>query len=143
MIKCGPDLAGQPLPATYNAAVMRVKRLFSEEVKHRQAERDHTLSLSHGQRYVLKELRIHFGTLEDEDLKVDINILERAFRSSALTGAVKKELNQLRRNNITGQNLFKSLGGLYNQHNLREWIDRPRGDRETAIPKLICSEALL
>ena len=42
---------------------MRVKRLFSEEVKHRQAERDHTLSLSHGQRYVLKELRIYFGTL--------------------------------------------------------------------------------
>jgi hypothetical protein len=143
MIKCGPDLAGQPLPATYNAAVMRVKRLFSEEVKHRQAERDHTLSLSHGQRYVLKELRIYFGTLEDEDLKADINILERAFRSSALTGAVKKELNQLRRNNITGQNLFKSLGRLYNQHNLREWIDRPRGDRETAVPKLICSEALL
>ena len=143
MIKCGPDLPVQPLPATYNAAIMRVKRLFSEEVKHRQAERDHTLSLSHGQRYVLKELRIYYGTLEDEDLKADINILERAFRASALTSAVKKELNQLRRNNATGQNLFKSLSRLYNQHNLREWIDRPREDREVNVPRVICSEALL
>ena len=94
-------------------------------------------------RAALKELRIYYGTLEDEDLKADINILERAFRSSALTGAVKRELNQLRRNNITGQNLFKSLGRLYSQHNLRELIDRPRSDRETLVPKVICSEALV
>ena len=29
--------------------MMRVERQFAEEVKHRQAERTHTLSLSHGQ----------------------------------------------------------------------------------------------
>ncbi len=103
---------------------MRVKRLFSEEVKHRQTQKDHTLSLSHGQRYVLKELRIYFGTVEDDDTKESINLLERAFRLTGLTRAVRDELNKLRRNNMTGQNLFKSLARIYQQHNLRDWLDR-------------------
>ena len=59
--------AGAPLPTGYNSAVMRVKRMFAEEVKHRQAEREHTLSLTHGQRYVLRELRVLFGAASDED----------------------------------------------------------------------------
>jgi hypothetical protein len=59
---------------------MRVKRLFTEEVKARQAQKDLTLSLSQGQRYVLKELRIYFGTVDDEETKADLNLLERAFR---------------------------------------------------------------
>lgn len=79
-IKCGPDLSGAPLPRAYNSAVMRVMRQFTEEVKHRQAEREHTLSLTHGQRYVLRELRVLFGAATDEDVKGQINILEKAFR---------------------------------------------------------------
>jgi superfamily II DNA or RNA helicase len=142
MIKCGPDLPGQGLPAGYNSSVMKVKRLFTEEVKHRQAQKDHTLSLSHGQRYALKELRIYFGTVEDEEAKADINLLERAFRLTGFTRAVRDELNKLRRNNLTGPNLFKSLVRLYQQHNLRDWLDRPRNEVETPIPKIICSEAL-
>jgi len=51
-------------------------RHFAEEVKHRQAEREHTLSLTHGQRYVLRELRVLFGVEADEDVKGQINILE-------------------------------------------------------------------
>src|SRR5437016_7266631 len=39
-----------------------------------------TLSLSHGQNYVLRELRLLFGATEDEDRKANINVLERAFR---------------------------------------------------------------
>jgi len=68
-IKCGLEAAGAPLPTAYNAAVMRVMRQFTEEVKHRQAEREHTLSLTHGQRYVLRELRVLFGAAGDEDVK--------------------------------------------------------------------------
>lgn len=143
MIKCGPDLLGQKLPEGYNAAVMKLKRLFAEEVKYRQAQKDHRLSLSHGQRYVLKELRIFFGTAEDDETKGDINLLERAFRLSGLTRAVRDELNKLRRNNVTGQNLFKSLVRIYQQHNLRDWLDRPRNEAETSIPKIVCSEALM
>ena len=76
-IKCGPELKGQSLPADYNAAVMRVQRQLAEEVKHRQAERAHTLALSHGQNYVLRELRVFFGAASDEDQKAMVNVLEK------------------------------------------------------------------
>jgi len=142
LIKCGPETKGQPLPKDYNAAVMRVQRLFAEEVKHRQAERQHTLSLSHGQNYILRELRVFFGATEDEDQKAMINVLEKAFRGS-VTRAVNKELNLFRRNGVTGQLLLKALAKLYDQHNMREWIDRRSlHASERPIPKIVCSEAL-
>lgn len=142
MIKCGPDLEGQQLPNGYNASVMRIKRIFAEEVKSRQAQKDHTVSLSHGQRYVLKELRIYFGTVDDEDIKAEINFLERAFRLAGLSRAVRDELNKMRRNNVVGPNLFKALARVYQQHNLREWLDKPRSEAEIPVPKIVCSEAL-
>jgi phospholipase D-like protein/helicase-like protein len=142
-IKCGPSDAGVPLPNGYNAAVMRVKRQFAEEVKHRQTEREHTLSLTHGQRYAMRELRVLFGLASDEDVKAQINILEKAFRG-AVTAAVNRELNLLRRSAITGQDLMKNLVRLYHQHNMREWLDRRSLElEENPIPKIVCSEALV
>jgi len=141
-IKCGPDLEGLPLPKGYNAAIMSVKRQFAEEVKHRQAEREYTPSLTQGQRYVLRELRVLFNATEDEDIKAQINILEAAFRGT-MTRALAQELNRLRRNGITGQALLKNLGELYYQHNMRDWIDR-RGLQieDQPTPVIICSEGL-
>jgi superfamily II DNA or RNA helicase len=142
LIKCGPDTQGQPLPKDYNAAVMRVQRVFAEEVKHRQAERQHTLSLSHGQTYILREMRVLFGATEDEDQKGIVNVLEKAFRGP-VTRAVSRELNLLRRNGVSGKALLKSLTKLYDQHNLREWVDRRSlHANERPIPKIVCSEAL-
>ncbi len=143
LIKCEPELSGLPLPGGYNAAVMRVKRQFAEEVKHRQAEREHTLSLTQGQRYVLRELRVLFDLTTDEEVKAQINMLEKAFRGPVTT-AVNRELNLLRRNEVTGQALVQSLAHLYHQHNMREWLDRRILQlQEHPIPKVVCSEALV
>ncbi|HME01296.1 MAG TPA: helicase-related protein [Terriglobia bacterium] len=140
-IKCGPDTAGAPLPTGYNAAVMRLMRQFTEEVKHRQAEREHTLSLTHGQRYALRELRVLFGAAEDEDVRGQINILEKAFRGP-ITTAINRELNLLRRNSVIGENLLKNLARLFHRHKMGDWVDR-RGLQleDQPIPKIICSEA--
>jgi PLD-like domain len=142
-IKCGPELNSQPLPKDYNAAVMSVQRQFAEEVKHRQAERTHTLSLSHGQNYVLRELRVLFGASTDEDQKAIINLLEKSFRGP-ITRAVNREVVLLRRNGVSGEPLLKALSRIYDQHNLRDWVDR-RGLHATArpVPKIVCSEALV
>jgi hypothetical protein len=142
-IKCSPDLEGLPLPKGYNAVVMKVKRQFAEEVKHRQAERQFSPSLTQGQRYVLRELRVLFNATEDEDIKAQINILEAAFRGT-MTRALAQELNRIRRNGITGQALVKNLSELYYQHNMRDWIDR-RGIQieDQPIPTIICSEGLV
>ena len=142
-IKCGPETPTEKFPSDYNAAVMKVKRQFAEEVKHREAEREHTVSLTHGQRYVLRELRILFGGTEDEDVKAQINVLERAFRAQNLTSAVKKELNLIRRNNMVGEHLLKELVRIYQQHNIRDWVDRQRIEQEKPVPRIICSEALV
>ena len=143
LIKSGPEQQGLPLPEGYNALVMWAKHLFIEEVKHRQAEREHTLSLTHGQRYVLRELRILFEASRDEDIKGQINILEKAFRGP-ITRALVRELNLLCRNSIAGNDLFKTLTRLYHQHNMREWLDsRSRLPEDHPVPKIVCSEGLI
>jgi len=140
VIKCEPDMAGSTLPSGYNSSVMRVKRQFTEEVKHRLTEREHTLSLTHGQRYTLREMRVLFETISDEDIKAQINILEKAFRGT-ITTAINRELNLLRRNGVTGQELLKSLTRIYHQHSMRELLDRRSLQLEDhPIPKIVCSE---
>ena len=142
-IKCGPELDGRSTPKGYNSAIMHIKRQFAEEVKHRQAEREYMPSLTQGQRYVLRELRVLFNNAtEDDNLKAQINILEAAFRGT-LTRALNKELNRIRSNGITGQALLKNLGELYYQHNMRDWANR-KGIfiEERPIPVIICSEGL-
>ena len=118
-VKCAPDAKAADLPDGYNKAVMAVQRTFAEEVKHREAERKHTFNLTHGQLYALRELRILFEATTEEEIKGNVNILEKAFRG-ALTGAVKRELNQLRRNAVTGEALYKNLIRIYDQHNLKD-----------------------
>jgi hypothetical protein len=130
------------LPKDYNQQVMRIKGQFVEEVKHQQAQRQHSVSLSHAQRYVLRELRALFSQSEGEDEKARINELERAFRASP-SAAVSRELNSMRHNGMVGQNLLKALVQVYHQHRLGE-----HGEREgmktdkTDIPRIVCSEAL-
>lgn len=143
VIKCGPDLPGAALPSEYNSDVMRVKRRFIETVKQRQAERDHTISLSQGQRYLLRELRVLFGLTTDEEMKTRINILEKAYRG-AMTTAVNRELNRIRRDGMTGDNLLKALTDIYHQHDMQDWSRRQAIRRENhEIPTIVCSEALV
>jgi superfamily II DNA/RNA helicase len=142
-IKCTSDTVGHAVPKDYNAAIMRIKRQFSEEVKHRQSEFKHSLSLTQGQRYILRELRIIFEATTDEDEKAQINTLEKAFRRS-LPPALNKELNRIRHNGITGENLLKLLTDLYHQYNMRNWFDRQSLQLEDhPIPRIICSEKLV
>ena len=142
-VKCAPDEKAADLPGGYNKAVMAVKRIFAQEVKHREAERKHTFNLTHGQLYALRELRILFEATTEEEIKGNINILEKAFRG-ALTGAVKRELNQLRRNAVTGEGLYKNLIRIYDQHNLKDLTARRSLELENKlIPRIICSEALV
>lgn len=142
-VKCGPDVKAEALPRDHNRAVMRVQRQFAEDVKHRDAERELTVSLSHGQRYVLRELRVLFGQTEDDELRGQINLLDKAFRAPA-TRVLNQELNRIRRNGIVGGHLLKLLSDLYLQHNLRDLVDRPSSlTQEKPIPRIVCSEALV
>jgi hypothetical protein len=116
--------------------------MFAEEVKHREAERKYGVSLTQGQRYVLRELGVLFRATEDEDTKEQVNTLERAFRQP-LTAAVSRELNRLRRNAVVGPALLKSLTDVYLQHNMKEWTGRRLEPLAEEYPRVICSEWLV
>jgi len=142
-IKCGRDMQSARLPSGHNAAVMRVKRAFVEEVRHREVERQHTASLGLAQRYVLRELRVMFEAARDEDEKGQMRILEQAY-SGPITAAVNRELNLLRRNGVTGVDLLRALGRIYQQHDLRRAAERAAaGLAETPVPRIVCSEGLV
>lgn len=141
-IKSDSTIAAATLPKNHNSAVMRVKRQFAEEVKHRQAEREYNQRLTLGQQYIIRELKAFFKAIADEQLKAQVNILEKAFRGS-MTRAINQELNALRRNSVTGQNLFEQLVHIYNQHNMQERLDTNNLPAIShPIPIIICSEAL-
>jgi hypothetical protein len=61
-----------------------------------------------------------------------------------VAGAVKRELNQLRRTGVAGENLLKHLIRIYDQHSLKDVSaqrDLTMADR--AAPRVICSEAFV
>jgi len=142
-VKCAPDAKAVPLPPCYNQSIQAIQRLFADEVRHRESERSFTANLTHGQLYVLRELRMMFEATQDEEVRQNVNVLEKVFRGT-LTGAVKRELNQLRRNGVTGESLLKRLSNIYYQHNLKDAAAQrslQMGDRP--IPRIICSEAFV
>jgi len=141
-IKCSTLEPVAKLPPGYNRDVMKVKRVFEEDVKHRRAARVQTISLTQAQRYVLRELSALYKQSDDET-KARINILERAFRMSP-SPAVNKKLNFLRRNGVVGEDLLRSLTDIYHEHSLRERLDQKDIFTETEeIPRIVCSEALI
>lgn len=86
-------------------------------------------------------MRLLFGVTTDEDIKAQINVLEKAFRGR-VTKALNKELNLLRRNGVTDESLLKTLANLFSQHNMNAWMDRQGSSSSHPIPKIVCSEAL-
>ncbi|MFZ5917985.1 MAG: helicase-related protein [Chloroflexota bacterium] len=144
-LKCEPDTPAAPLPEGYNQTVMAVKEQFDREVQARRAEREHTLSLTRAQRYVLRELRLLFDAAQDEDLRQQITVLEAAFRRPSPRPAVRNELNRIRREGITGEGLMGILSNVYHLYGLDEVRrqDRDADDENDALARIVCSEALL
>jgi len=142
VVKCAPDARIAELPKEYNKAVMRVQRMFAEDVKHRESEKSYSLNLTHGQLYVLRELRMLYD-IADDDRKNNINIIEKAIRGP-LTGAVKRELNQMRRNGVVGDGLLKNLMDIYQQHQLKDMVQRRNLElQDRPVPRILCSEAFV
>jgi superfamily II DNA or RNA helicase len=146
-VKCSKTEPAAALPGDHNEAVMNVLRLFIEEVKHRRAQQQHSLSLSAAQSYALRELHAFYSRLEDEetDLKSQVVKLEEAFKRP-VTAAIRRQLNTLRRNGVVGSPLVRSLTDIYHDHGLHEQVyeDRRLHEQEAEnFPRIICSEAFI
>jgi hypothetical protein len=124
---------------------MDVKHRFDEEVQARRAEREHTLSLTRAQRYVLRELRLLYDQTDDADLRGQIAVLERAFRQPNPRPAVRGELNRIQRESLSGMVLLDALSQAYHLYDLQA-APSPQadaGEENDDLPRIVCSEALV
>jgi len=143
-LKCTPSTPIQTLPANYNASVMEVYHLFANEAALRNTSREHSSSLSVGQRYMLQELKPFASTLDEDDPRqTDIATLQRVFSSHALSPAVQTDLRRVRNHKLTGDAIFVRLRDIYDQHNMGRLQEQVRGDRQVSVPRIVCSEALI
>jgi len=143
-IKCEKTVDGKPLPNNYNEGLMKVKRTFDGEVKQQKSERQHSLSHTQGQKYIIRELKSIFNETDDDDVKERVNLFHEAFRKS-INPAINKELNRIRKNSLVGDALMAALRDIYLQHNVKDWINSQdkKEEEKTDYPRIICSEALL
>ena len=143
-IQATPEIPGTPsLPLEHNETVMRVKSIFSDEVRHRHSQQEYRQSLTLGQEYVLRELRIEFERTDDQERQQRISILEQAFRQTP-TVAVRRRIDSLRRNGITGHHLIDDLVAIYQQHRLQDRLDaEQRPSERSEPPRIVCSMAMV
>ncbi len=144
LMKCAPDTPAAPLPAGHNATVMQVKRAFDRENASRQAEQQHTLSLTKAQRYVLAELRILYAE-SDDALRQQIAVLDAAFQQPMARPAIRTALNRIRRESLTGRALLETLTHLYHVHGLETLLrqERDHSEENEALSYIICSEGFI
>jgi hypothetical protein len=148
-IGCSADEPAARIPGDHNLVLGKVLQVFAREAQQRRAQQRHGLSLSVGQRYVLRELRAFRGCAAgqgDADLQHQIDLLERAFRRPLPT-ATRRLVNVLRRNGVVGTPLLRALAEIYHEHGLADREEMQAGDaaeeRETDAPRIVCSEALV
>ncbi len=139
-IKCGPDLTPIDLAPKHGRNVVTAKQLFEDEVQNRAVEREQTKSLAVSQRYVLHELRPLLSENPDEESRARILLLDTTFRGS-ITNAVRRELNLIRRNGLSGNALLEELGRIYQDHRIQSRPSRNARDEEDT-PRVVCSMTL-
>jgi len=136
-------ISSQPpklIPQGYNRTIQAVKLMFDREIENRTIEIKHAIHLSISQKYVINELRVLFEKSDNDDLKAQISLLEKAFRTVDRI-AINQELNKIRHNHMTGMALVNRLTEIYTRHNLAELDENNLSMVMSAdIPKVICSE---
>ncbi len=140
-MKCAPDTPATPIPAGHNTSVMKIKRAFDHENQARQAEQQHTLSLTKAQRYAQTELRILYAE-SDEKLRQQIAILDEVFQQPIARPAIRTALNKIHHEKLTGRALLETLTQLYHIHGMEALLrqERQHGEENEALSYIVCSE---
>ena len=138
-LECDPELEGQPVPPEHNTRIAKHQKDFASENKNR------TLfslrQLTPAQRYISKELRLLSSTSKDTEA---ISGLDQAFRLP-LTEVIKRDINRLQRQKITGKDLLTELTILYHRHNMAdlEKHQRQSDEQSESSARVICSAAFV
>ena len=144
-VRCEESEPTLVLPAGINERIAAVKRDFDAEVRARQSEIRHSVSSALGRDYVLSELRLIFKAEDDPAEKDRLALLAEIFTTVPLTNRAHRELNTLRRSNVSGQSLNSRLLRIVRDYDLQKAYEgmADRGEETLSIPRIVCSEALL
>ena len=138
-LECDPKLEGKPVPPEHNSRIAKHQEDFASENKNR------TLfslrQLTPAQRYISKELRLLSSTSKDTEA---ISGLDQAFRLP-LTEVIKRDINRLQRQKITGEDLLTELTILYHRHNMAdlEKHQRQSNEESESSARVVCSAAFV
>ncbi len=138
-LQCDPELRGQQVPSGHNARVVKHQKDFAAQNRNRSLFS--VRQLTHAQRYILKELRLLSSLSKDTE---GISRLDQAFRLP-LTEGIKRDINRLHRQKVTGDELLTELTILYHRHSMAnlERHQRQSDGQSESYAKVICSAALI
>ena len=138
-LQCAPELDGVPLPPEHNARVAKQQNDFATQHRNRNIFSEQ--QLTRAQRYIRKELRLLSSTSTDTET---ISRLDRAFRLP-LTEVIKRDINRLQYQKITGEELLTELTILYHRHNMAdlEKHQHQSTEQSESYAKVVCSAAFV
>ena len=138
-LACDPELEGRPLPPEHNSRVAKHLKNFAAENKKQTVFS--VQRLTQAQRYIVKELRLLNSTLKNTET---ISRLDQAFQLP-LTEVIKRDINRLHRQKLTGEDLLTELTILYHRHNMAdlEKHQRQSDEHSESHARVICSAAFI
>jgi superfamily II DNA/RNA helicase len=141
-LRCDAQEPAIKPPEGHNSLVTHTKRQFEKEVRSRKAESRRAVSLTRGQKYVMRELRLAYSLTRDENVLTQIQVLETVFRQP-LPRVVQSQLNDIRSRGLSGELLLGTLLRIYERHQLAEPVtDSPAESGDGSdVPRILCSEA--
>ncbi len=141
LLQCSKETPCAEFSEKLAELIVHVQRRFQETTRQRRVEQNHLQSLTHSQRYILRELRDVYQATEDATVQARVELFEQAFRQP-LPQAVVRELNRLRKNGLNGEPLMHALVVIYHTHSLRERTQMSLSEASARdLPRLVCSEA--
>jgi superfamily II DNA or RNA helicase len=145
-LRCEPTEVGlRTFPSGHNAAVSAAKKSFTQHLERVRAQQAGQSELPRSQRYAVKQLRELYGQLGSEERRERIERLEEVFRFET-NMAARRELNEIHRARLTGDDLVEALERLYIKYRLRETTGdsrelRRRGEADL-VARIVVSEAI-
>jgi superfamily II DNA or RNA helicase len=143
-MRCEASEPSRPLPVEHNQRIMQIFRQFSTEARDRHSDVPRALLRSPGQKYVQRELQIMFGLTSDEERRIVIQKLLRAY-SKPLPRIVQRHLNETRRVGLQDEVLLHRLLQVFDQYSLDEirTVASQTDDEEDNTSRIVCSTAFI
>ncbi|MDI1495781.1 MAG: DEAD-like helicase domain-containing protein [Cenarchaeum symbiont of Oopsacas minuta] len=125
------------LPSNYDKLLSIGWSKFIEDVEQIKA-RTFSIRLNSSQKWIIERLVKMNKTEKFSDRKIMIDTLRKAYSISILKGKLNKELNKIKKSEMTDSELLERLSQLYIHYNLQNRVTRD--EEESKSPRILYSK---